>query len=72
MSSPFFQNSEGIEKVKDILSTLETTANGYAEASPERQAMYVQGLNLWAQDLQEAIQALGHDTNTTTPKGVQE
>jgi hypothetical protein len=69
-TSPFFQNSHGIEKVKDILSTIQTTADNFPSDDPAKQAMYIQGLGLWAQDLQEAIEELNgtSTTNTTTTK----
>jgi hypothetical protein len=64
--SLFHRGSEGIERVKDILSTIQVTADNFP-ADPEKQAMYIQGLTLWTEDLQEAIQELG-TTPTTTIK----
>lgn len=65
-TSPFFQNSHGIEKVKDILSTIQVTADNFPSDDPAKQALNIHGLGLWAQDLQEAIEELGNGTDTTT------
>jgi len=65
-TSPFFQDKEGTDKILAILETIEGLTSNFESVSPEKQAMYIQGMGLWTEDLQEAIQGLGNGTNTTT------
>jgi hypothetical protein len=66
MASSFFQDKEGTDKILAILETIEGLASNFESVSPEKQTMYLQGMGLWTEDLQEAIQALGNGTDTTT------
>jgi len=63
--SLFFQDKEGTEKVLAILEQIEDLANHFSSVDANKQKMYLQGMNLWTEDLQEAIEELGNSSTTT-------
>jgi len=63
--SLFFQDKEGTEKVLAILEQIEDLANHFSSVDTNKQKMYLQGMNLWTEDLQEAIEELGNSSTTT-------
>jgi hypothetical protein len=60
-----FQNCTEIERIRLIAGILEQIADNYESVDTEKQQMYLVGMDLWTQDLQQAVTDLKTEKDTS-------